>query len=171
VQDSKILYALKDHVCFIRMIGDIRHTLSSGFDAVIKQVIREGKISEFIIDLCEAKYIDSTNLGMLARIAGYSAEKSDVKPTLLSCNQDITNVLLNMGFDGYFTISTTREETAEELQEPPTMDDSRDEKSRIILEAHEALMDMNENNREMFSDVVEVLTKRAGRLELGDTAF
>ena len=84
MEDGKILYARQDRCCFFKLIGEIRQTISSGFDVTISKMLSEGLTETFIIDLRETSYIDSTNLGLLAKIARGAFEKKALKPTIVS---------------------------------------------------------------------------------------
>jgi uncharacterized protein YmfQ (DUF2313 family) len=66
-----------------------------------------------------------------------------------------------MGFGQAFDIVEAHEATGADLHEAPTLMEYSDPgKARRLLEAHEALIDLDERNRETFQRVVDVLRKQ-----------
>ena len=107
--------------------------------------------------LTEAQGIDSTNLGLLARIANPVQERFHHKTTLVSTNADVNRTLETMGFFEVFNVDQhplDQPIRAEDL--PPAEAADRETADAIVL-AHRTLADLNERNREMFRSVVEAL--------------
>jgi len=159
MSDGRVLHARQGRNCIIKMTGQVRHTVSAGLDAVIRAAIDSGETERFIIDLTETEYIDSTNLGLLARIARVQWERGRPKPIIASTNPEVTLVLTSMGFDEAFVIIEQPEPVHGTLEPAPAADEDTRRKAHLIIEAHEALMDMSEKNRETFRGVVDLLRK------------
>ena len=161
MSEGRILHARQGRSCIIKMAGQVRHAVSASLDAVIGEALQGDGAEAFIIDLTETEFIDSTNLGLLARIARVQWERGRKQPVIASTNPEVTAVLSSMGFDDAFVI--VRELGGEEraLVEAPAADEDTRRKAQLILEAHEALMEMNEKNRQTFRSVVELLRKGA----------
>ena len=53
----------------IRLVGDVRLTLCISFDQFIESTFVEGKAKAIIFDLRKALGIDSTTLGLMAKIS------------------------------------------------------------------------------------------------------
>ena len=117
----------------------------------------------FVIDLTETDSIDSTNLGLLARIAKSMKALNGSRVTILSDRAEINSVLTSMAFDEVFDIVSraTLETGTEKELNSETVD--KESLSRTVLETHRALMELSERNQEMFGDVVEVLEKKLGK--------
>ena len=79
-----IRYAEIDGAYLIKFQGDIRVTLCASFDAFIKEMFENPRLNTIFLDLSEAKNIDSTALGMIAKIAAQSKSLLKVPPTVLS---------------------------------------------------------------------------------------
>ena len=69
MDNGTVLHASHDDVHVLRFIGDIRYTLSPSIEHFLEGVFDGPKPAGFVIDLTETDSIDSTNLGLLARIA------------------------------------------------------------------------------------------------------
>jgi len=157
--EGKILYARKGRQCFVKMVGEIRHPLSPGFDAVLQEIFDEGTTDAFIIDMNETIYLDSTNLGLLGKIARHELQEHGDKPIIISHNEGVNTLLRSMGFDRVFTIITQYLQSEADLQETPDIEATDRQRAEVILEAHKSLMEMNDKNRQMYHHVVEMFEK------------
>jgi anti-anti-sigma factor len=163
MNDGKVLHASRNGIHVLRFIGDVRYTLSPSVDRFVKKIFAGPPPTGFVIDLTETDSIDSTNLGLLARIAKSMKALNGSRVTILSDRAEINSVLTSMAFDEVFDIvsrATLETGTAKELNSE-TVD--KESLSRTVLETHRALMELSERNQEMFGDVVEVLEKKLGK--------
>jgi len=154
---GKYFFAEKDGITYIKMVGNLKYTTSSGFDHCVDGLMERG-FHSLVIDLSEATYIDSTNLGLIAKLAGTARDSSEIHVSIISPNEDINEILRSVRFDQLFTIveEVPRIESLRELDE---RERDRKEDLQMLLEAHKALMDAHEENRPQFKDVVELLEK------------
>lgn len=157
MEDDKILFAKKDSICFIKIVGSIKCTNISGFDVFIERLIHNESIKDVLIDLSKATYIDSTNLGLLVEIARRWLQKYNKKPTIISINKKINELIDNIGVDRVFIVIKNPETFVGELQEIPGIDQDEREKARMILQAHKNIMAISDANTSLFKDVVETL--------------
>jgi len=84
-------------------------------------------------------------------------EHFDRKPVLMSTNPDVNRVLNSMGFDSVFIILEYTPDSPEFLAELPETTASEQELTRKVIEAHRVLMDLNEQNKEIFRSLVDAL--------------
>ncbi len=159
MDDGKVLHASHDGVHVLRYIGDIRYTLSPSIDRFLEGIFTGTKPAGFVIDLTETDSIDSTNLGLLARIAMRMQSLDAPQVTLLSNRADINSVLTSMALDEVFDIVDESGPVTGPSQELPRVNVDREVLSRTLIDAHRALMELNERNREMFRDVVAYMEK------------
>jgi anti-anti-sigma factor len=112
-----------------------------------------------VFDLSEAENLDSTNLGLLARVADRARSRCGCRSVIVSTREDINTVLSSMGFDQMFTIvkDTTREAEGPEGEELETTPTAEAELRNVMIEAHRMLMGMSEAGRVQFQDVVKCL--------------
>lgn len=154
---GRILYARIDGACVIRFVGDIRYTLSAALDAFLDELFAEPDLQRIIVDLRDATSIDSTNLGLLAKIAGFVRERFGTKPALVSTRDDINRILESVGFSEVFERVANCPDTAGRAGDVSAVEVSEEATGRTVLEAHRILCALNERNLEMFRDVVEGL--------------
>jgi len=157
MSEGKILYSKKEQRYFIKLSGDLRFTSGRDFDSLLESMFKDTDMEDVMIDMSEANYLDSTMLGLLAKIANFFITKFQKKITILSTNEDINYLLSNIGLDNVFIIVTSFEVTPEVLENIPNINSSDRENAMTILEAHRQLVNLNEKNSEVFKDVIELL--------------
>jgi anti-anti-sigma regulatory factor len=78
--------------------------MCSGFNAILDETFTNMRLTSYIIDLRDANYLDSTSLGLIAKIARHTHLNSLPRPSIFSTNENINEILNSMGFDGIFLI-------------------------------------------------------------------
>ena len=157
MDNDKVLHASQNDVHVLRFIGNIRYTLTPSIDRYLERIFTESRPAGFVIDLTETDGIDSTNLGLLARLARRMQALDSRRITIVSNRPDINAVLYSMALDEVFDIV---EDTSLEMkagQEVPRQNIDRETLARTLITAHRALMDLSEHNRKIFEDVVTAL--------------
>lgn len=154
---GKILVAQSQGIYIIKFVGDVRLNLCSTLDQYTDHMFESKEFKTVIIDLTETQCIDSTSLGQLAKISILYKEKYGQLPTIISTQDDINRILLSMGFDQVFYIVKELVSRVEYLDELPLKSVDEAEMKQRVLEAHKLLMDMNQNNRDAFQDLVNSL--------------
>ena len=153
----KILQAEKQGIYLLKFIGEIRLSLCSTLDNLVESITQDPAFKTVVIDLTETEIIDSTTLGLLAKIAMAAAERSHFLPTLISTNPDVTRIVISMGFDRIFIIVKEPASRIEELEEIPVLRASEQQVREKVLDAHKVLMGLNSKNREEFKNLVRAL--------------
>ncbi len=157
MQTGKILAADHQGTFVIKLVGDVRLTLCTTIDDYFDTMFSCANFVGVVIDLSEVIGIDSTSLGLLAKLAIRAKRKYQLVPIILCPSPDILRLLESMGFRQVFDIREDLELTSEELDELDVKSvDEASIRSKII-EAHRVLMDMNEQNRETFASLMTVL--------------
>ncbi|HCJ29152.1 MAG TPA: anti-anti-sigma factor [Pseudomonas sp.] len=156
---GKIQFAEQDGTFVLKFVGEIRLTLCSALDATIEKIFSSLDFSSIVIDLTESRSIDSTTLGLLAKLSILSRQKVGMLPTLVTTHADITRLLQSMGFDQVFNIVDQPLPSPERLADLPSQDQSEEIVKNKVLEAHRILMSLNESNREAFRDLVTALER------------
>ena len=154
MQQGRILVAEHSGAFVLKLIGDVRLSFCTALDAFLDRMFAAPNFASVIIDLTEAENIDSTTLGQLVKIAINAQRRFKLYPVLLSTNPDITRVLEAMGFGRVFDIRRERPHNLEELRDLPQVDGTETAVRERVIEAHQALMGMNEQNRIQFQDLV-----------------
>jgi anti-anti-sigma factor len=160
--EGRVLHASHEGVHVLRFVGDVRYPLSPALDRFVEATFQGTTPAAFVLDLTETESVDSTNLGIMARIAKHMRERGAPRVTILSDREDVNELLASIGFDEVFDIvdaSGRRSFPAEEL---PAGEPAPDELARTVLEAHRTLMALNERNHALFRDVVAALEREVG---------
>ena len=157
MEDGKILYAIVEDTCILKMVGAIVYRISPGFDQFLQKVSEDKSVTNFIVDLTDTVHIDSTNLGLLAKLHEFSVAKSSEMPTVVSTKESINEVLKNIGFSKMFNLIDSLDDVQSGFKELPQGENSKENLSEIMLNAHRELAKLNEVNKEAFKDVIKYL--------------
>lgn len=156
MSSGKIRFAEQDGSFVLKCIGDVRLNYCAVLNETIEQKLA-GDFRSVIIDLTDVTSIDSTTLGLLAKLSILSRRNFGILPTLASTNPDITLQLQAMGFAGVFNLVQTPAPCPECLTDLPEQPQSQEVVRERVLEAHRILMELNDSNREEFRDLVSIL--------------
>ena len=154
---GKILFAEDNGVFILKFEGDVRVTLGPTISTFLDRISRCESFQSVVVDLTDCTGIDSTALGMLAKISLRTEAAYGAQPTIVSTNEDVTRLLTNVGFEEVFVIVTTVMGADGELVELPREVVSEANLREQVLEAHRVLMALNEPNRLEFCDLVAAL--------------
>ena len=154
---GRILVGSHDGVYVIVFEGDVRLTLCTTVDVYLAKMFQDKEFRSVVVDLSATENIDSTSLGLLAKLSIQAEKRFQFRPTLISTRADITRILLSMGFDEVFNLVETALEHKDQLAELPRMAATDEDVRQRVLDAHRTLMSMNEANHESFQDLVAAL--------------
>lgn len=157
---GSVLYAEHDGTWVLRLTGDVRAPWCSPVDALLERIFADPALRSVVIDLRETTNIDSTMLGLLARIGVQSRNRLGSQPLLLSPRPDVRRLLDSMCLDKVLKIVDDDVvarcvcDKAPDVREVPMVERSDAEVCDKVTGAHRALMDLDERNRAAFNDVV-----------------
>ena len=156
--NGHVTHAERDGVHVLRYFGRVDYMSAPAIKRFTDNLVGQ-EICGLVFDLSEAENLDSTNLGLLARVADRVLHRCGARSVIVSNREDINCVLSSMGFDQMFTIVTGTAREAEvprgdELERTATQEE---ELRRIMIEAHRMLMGMSETGRAQFEEVVRCL--------------
>lgn len=155
-------YVKQGNTYILKLVGDIRYTMGCALADFLDDLFARVDYGDIVVDLTEAHSIDSTSLGLLARIANFNRQRFARKTTLLSTNPDVNQILDSMGFYDIFTIRDTGETIRVALQQLAINGPCKDQLTRIVYEAHQTLSELNPRNREAFKGVLDTLRSKLG---------
>lgn len=165
-RESNVQYAVHDGSYVIKLTGDVRLTLCAAIDCFVEKMFADPSLSGVMLDLSHTQAVDSTTLGLLAKIAIGCEKQGHGKPLLACSNADILHMLKSMGLERVFVIID--ELTSAELDPPnpvlkdlPRIDSSQQEICQKVLEAHRVLIKLNYKNNKVFKDVVAQLEQES----------
>ena len=156
-QQGRFLVAEHEGVYVLKLTGDVRVTLCTAVDEFLGQMFDDPAFQSVVVDLTETTGIDSTSLGILAKLSILADQRFHYRPTLISTNDDINRQLSVMGFYDVYNVINEPLSHCGQLVEVPSADVPEDEVRSRVLEAHNVLMSLNESNRQTFQDLVLAL--------------
>lgn len=159
MQDGKILAANQDGTYVIRLVGDVRLTLSTTIDDYFHRMYLDPAFASVSVDVCEAEGIDSTTLGLLAKLALTVKEKFGFVPIIYSSDSGINRLLRSMGFQRLFELN--EETCGNDLgsDEVPMVAGTQETVKEKIVDAHKVLMSLSDENRARFQDLMTALER------------
>lgn len=161
MQTGKVEVANNEGTYVIKLSGDVRLNLCSSLENYLDQMFLDAHFKTVLIDLSEAEGVDSTTLGQLAKISIISKDKFGLIPSIISPREDITRLLLSMGFDKVFYLLGDIPEQLAELNElicELTCEQVNEEIMREkVIDAHKILMSLNDENKNTFQELVDCL--------------
>lgn len=157
MQEGRILAAHHDGSYVIRFVGDVRLTLCTTIDDYFQQMYDDPDFVSVWVDLCDAEGLDSTTLGLLAKLALNVREKFGFTPAIYTCAPSILRLLRSMGFHRLFEVHEEACNDPEDIEEIPAVSGSEEAVKEKVIEAHHVLMNLSDENRERFRDLVTAL--------------
>lgn len=159
LQEGRILAASHNGAYVIRMVGDVRLTLCTTIDDYFQQMFDDPDFASVWVDLCDVEGVDSTTLGLLAKLALTVEKRYGFKPAIYSCDSGINRLLKSMGFDSLFELHEESCSNPENIAEIPAVAGSEESVKQKVIEAHRVLMGISEDNRDRFKDLISALER------------
>lgn len=157
MQAGRILVAEHEGAFVLKLVGDVRLNLCCTLDAFFEELFNRPQFLGVVVDLTETEGIDSTTLGLLAKLAIQTRKRFQHMPLVVSTNADITRILRSMGLDQVMSLREEPLRSDRDLAELPMVLGSEGLVREKVIEAHRVLMGMNDSNRATFSDLLAVL--------------
>jgi anti-anti-sigma factor len=158
---AKAYYGQLHSTSVLKLVGQIRYTLARRLRAFVDDVIAQAGCDAVFIDLREVDFIDSTGLGMVARIGRLTLESLGRRAAILVAPGDVEVTLRSAGFDELFVmLAELPYDPGVDLREIPLADfaTSHDNQlGHVILDAHRDLAAISEESRETFRQVIDSL--------------
>lgn len=158
---EQILFACVDHCCYFKLSGELRYTNATGMDDLVERLFSaELGCSQLVVDLNQASFMDSTYIGLLASLARYCQQQQLPKPVLFSTVPAVNELLFSLCLDQAFDIVQQPTQHDMDMSSVQAVSYSDQQKGRMILHAHEALIALNEKNKTQFQSVVDLLKQQ-----------
>lgn len=161
---GRIVVGEHQGVYVIRYEGDVRVTLCGSFDHFLQVMLNNPEFNCVLVDLSDAIAIDSTSLGVLAKLSIGVQKKTGELPALICVDPGILRILSNMGFDDVFTLVDKNQHGSTPLAVLPVSPELTEaDLLERVIDAHHVLMSMSERNQNAFKDLVAALeSERSG---------
>jgi anti-anti-sigma regulatory factor len=151
-----------DDPVIVKINGKASFMNSNPVKELFDQLTDQGK-SRFVIDFQQCSGMDSTFLGILAGL-GIKLMKMDPPGSVVLCRLGTRNreLVRNLGLHRLLTLDEGDDEAGSEsaegleaVQESGKL--SEVENARLVLEAHENLVEIDASNKTKFQDVISFL--------------
>ena len=157
---SSILVGLdKKNNFWIKLVGDVRLPWCISLDTYCEKVIKQPGLKKVYIDLTDTDNIDSTTLGVLAKISNYSRKFCGNLPILISINDDVDRLIISTGLTSIFEIKKDFNINPDLFDNLPVVSSSDEEIKKSVIDAHEKLMELTKDNQLKFKSLVDYLNK------------
>ncbi|PLW82773.1 anti-anti-sigma factor [Kineobactrum sediminis] len=157
MEEGQILAACQDGAYVIRLTGDVRLTLCTTIDDYFQRMLDSPDFASVWVDLCDVQGIDSTTLGLLAKLALEVRERYGFMPAIYSCDPGITRLIRSMGFQRLFEIHEDVCNQLADIHSIPVVEGSEAAVREKVIEAHRVLMGISDENRARFKDLMVAL--------------
>lgn len=158
-------YASLNGTHIFKLIGEVRAQSCISLDKLLNRIEQQSNVVGAIVDLTQTTFIDSTVLGILAKLGLKLKQIHNIQAVMLSTNSDITTLANSMGLGQVFVILNYCGDpnvcTLELMEEHITHRNMLN----IVLDAHKTLMELNQSNQNMFEPLVKQLQKEQDSLD------
>lgn len=158
MSQGKILISDKADHYLLKLVGDVRLTLSGTLNRYMEVLFGQNQVQSVVVDMLDADGVDSTTLGLIAKLGLHCRECYHMNVKLFCKNPSIIRTLECMGFDEIIDIfqqsPNDLEAELRSLDEVPT---AVDEVRKQVLEAHKLLLKLNPKNSAEFTDLINAL--------------
>ncbi len=159
MSDGRILAADHHGAYALRLVGDVRVNLCSAVDEYFNRMLADPQFESVTVDLCDAEGIDSTTLGLLAKLAIRTRDAFNLQPVVYSCQTGINRLLSSMDLGKLFDIREEHVDAEQAAADIPSVSEDSEAVRSKVIEAHRILMDISDDNRSRFTDLVTVLER------------
>ncbi|MDQ7050309.1 MAG: hypothetical protein Q9M92_12555 [Enterobacterales bacterium] len=153
---GNILTARVDSLEYIRFLGVIRYSQCGGLECYIDKLFSKKEEFDIAIDLEQAEMLDSTALGLLARLSIEFKNSTNKKPTIFIRHGELAHVLKRVCFDQVFNIiSKPKDENDLDFVELADVSKSEEEVLEFVIDAHKSLAEISDANHHYFTDITQ----------------
>jgi ABC-type transporter Mla MlaB component len=162
---TEAFYGRREETSVFALAGDVRYVVALALRKFVDDVLLRDGSSTRVVDLRKAVCVDSTGLGLLAHIGRTTIEQKGRRAVLVVAKDGpLGKMLRAVAFDVVFDLLDVYPlDDGLELQ-PVVLDGSPLSPGRldaahaqVMVDAHEELMALSDENRQAFADVVAAL--------------
>lgn len=158
MSQGKILVSDKADNYLLKLVGDVRLTLSGTLNRYMEILFGKNQVKSVVVDMLDADGVDSTTLGLIAKLGLHCRECYHMNVKLFCQNPSIIRTLECMGFDEIIDIfHQSPNELGAELRSLDEVPTRVDEVRKQVLEAHKLLLKLNPKNSAEFTDLINAL--------------
>jgi anti-anti-sigma factor len=157
-------YASLNGTHFFKLFGEVRAQSCISLDKLLSKIEQQEHVDGAIVDLTQATFIDSTVLGVLAKLGIKLKQAHQIQAVMLSTNDDITTLANSMGLAQVFVILNYSGD--QDICTNALVEENVTHRNMLttVLDAHKTLMKLNANNQNMFEPLVKQLQQEQDAL-------
>jgi anti-anti-sigma regulatory factor len=168
--NAAIQYAqLSDGIVIIRVRGRGSHQNAPQLRQVY-QLTKDGNPALcYIFDMNECEAMDSTFMGTMASIAIHQSKQTSTSAIVINMREHVCSLLNTLGLKYILDMRSGKGVCSSKVGEEKfktveTSQLSRLERTVIMIEAHERLVDIDSRNEVIFEDVIQALKESLDRV-------
>lgn len=166
--EGKAYFGVADAWAVFRFEGRVRFTMAQGLDLFIDEALDGGSFDTILVDLRGTAQIDSTGIGLLARIGSHALSCLGRRAVLVCGPGDVEQAIRAVDFDRVFDLVALPPVEPTALEEVPLdalARRSHRSQGRVVLDSHRDLMTVSDRNRQVFESVVGALEQEVSEEE------
>ena len=164
MENGEVFLSCNDGVHCIRVKGNASFVCAPPLRELAKKLGAE-PFSGLRIDLEECTWMDSTFMGMLAML-GLGAKKKGVPAEIWNASEQNEKLLGGLGLKKVFVFQAGPFMAGSDVA-AASNESTPEGRARNVLDAHQTLMDIDEENVPKFEKVVEFVRKDIDKMEQG----
>lgn len=157
MEQGKILVSDQEGNYLLKFKGDVRVTLCGSLNRYLETIFGDEAVKQVVVDMLEADCLDSTTLGLLAKLGLHCQKAYGINVEIFCQNEGILRTLDCMGFDEIFDIFEEVPKSQDNLHEIEEVSAEVEEIRRQVLEAHKLLVLLSPENQHEFTDLIRAL--------------
>ena len=169
MQNGELFISSRDGVYRIRVVGRATFECAPALRSLVGNLEQE-TFRQVRIDLSACRWMDSTFMGVLAMI-GLRAKKISAEAVIVNADAQNESLLCGLGLRKVFQFTTEENSSSEPVSgeaaaassAPATPEDL--DNAKTVLAAHETLMDVDDENKRKFSNVVSMVRQEIRKKE------
>jgi anti-anti-sigma regulatory factor len=165
IHSGRVTAANQDGELYLKLTGVVRVTLCLTMSRCIDSLLAARKVDRIVVDLVDARHMDSTTMGLLCRLAINAERRFQLKPVLW-CREDYLVNLLAMSFADIYDIETFVPEEADSADNESAGeiacraiggDAEERQVAAKVIDAHRALIAVNPDKRHEYTELLAAL--------------
>lgn len=154
---EELYFAEKDGRVYIKPVGHITARLCPDLKKKVIIKLEEKCLSGILIDMSACDYMDSTFMGLLIGLNKRLLNASGNRVTIINPSKESRVLMKSLGMDKLLNFSDKPETLPLDMQ---LITGDTSVSSKILLKAHEDLMEISEQNRKKFALLHELLKSK-----------
>jgi ABC-type transporter Mla MlaB component len=157
--NPKIMTSKIDNNLFLKLIGEFRIPSSLCILETLKSIVENEDYCFCFFDLSDTSFMDSTALGLTTRLGLSCQNKINKKPIIIIDNEELINNFTTMGLiNELFHLIKEKPDSKTSFSEDCLVMPEDSQSQKLILSAHQTLVDIDYKNFYKFEEVIKCLS-------------